>query len=62
MRIESQELEGVGSEHPWYGFSGFKRKFKGEYVAYSGTWDVPILKFRYLIYSILRNLRKRLRK
>ncbi len=27
--------------HPWKGFSTFKRSFGGEYVAYRGTWELP---------------------
>jgi lipid II:glycine glycyltransferase (peptidoglycan interpeptide bridge formation enzyme) len=32
----------VGVEnHPWEGFSKFKRSFGGEYKFYSGTWELP---------------------
>ncbi len=27
--------------HPWNGFSKFKRSFGGEYRAYRGTWELP---------------------
>lgn len=32
----------IGQEnHPWSGFSKFKRSFGGEYLAYRGTWELP---------------------
>ncbi|HVI69549.1 MAG TPA: peptidoglycan bridge formation glycyltransferase FemA/FemB family protein [Magnetospirillaceae bacterium] len=27
--------------HPWSGFSQFKKSFGGEYLAYRGTWELP---------------------
>jgi lipid II:glycine glycyltransferase (peptidoglycan interpeptide bridge formation enzyme) len=34
--------EGAGPDHPWYGFSDFKKKFGGQVVERAGTWDIPI--------------------
>lgn len=41
-------------KHPWYGFTKFKKSFGGEVVTYSGTYDLPIRKIRYRLYSIIR--------
>lgn len=40
--------------HPWYGFSQYKRSFGGELVNYAGTWDLPIEKGKYGIYRVVR--------
>lgn len=48
--------------HPWYGFSQYKKSFGGELVTYSGTWDLPIQKFRYRLYTLLRSLNRLKRK
>jgi lipid II:glycine glycyltransferase (peptidoglycan interpeptide bridge formation enzyme) len=29
-------------DHPWAGFSSFKRSFGGRYKEYAGTWDMPV--------------------
>jgi hypothetical protein len=29
-------------DHPWAGFSKFKRSFGGRFKAYVGTWDLPV--------------------
>jgi lipid II:glycine glycyltransferase (peptidoglycan interpeptide bridge formation enzyme) len=29
-------------DHPWAGFSKFKRSFGGRYHEYAGTWDMPV--------------------
>lgn len=49
-------------KHPWYGFTQFKKSFRGTQVDYSGTWDLPISKVKYRIYQGLRALNRRLRK
>lgn len=41
-------------KHPWYGFTKFKKSFGGDIVTYSGTYDLPIRKIRYRLYSIIR--------
>ncbi|MBX4188810.1 peptidoglycan bridge formation glycyltransferase FemA/FemB family protein [Candidatus Saccharibacteria bacterium] len=40
----------AGPKHPWYGFSGFKKKFGGEVVERAGTWDFP-LTAKYKLYK-----------
>ncbi|MDO4919179.1 peptidoglycan bridge formation glycyltransferase FemA/FemB family protein [Kocuria sp.] len=44
-------------EHPWTGFSAFKRSFGGADVALGGTWDVPVSLPRYNAYRALRTAR-----
>ena len=43
--------------HPWSGFSSFKRSFGGADVALGGTWDVPVSRSRYAAYRALRSAR-----
>lgn len=59
------DLWGVAPEdqpnHKWAGFTAFKKSFGGREVAYPGTWDLPIKKFRYGAYQLARKLREQLR-
>lgn len=48
-------------EHPWAGFSAFKRSFGGIDVPLGGTWDVPVSAVRYRAYRFMRSARDRLR-
>jgi len=41
--------------HPWAGFSQFKRAFGGDEINYLGTWDLPLKAWRYRLY---RNARR----
>lgn len=36
--------------HPWTGFTRFKRAFGGEAIAYTGTWELPIKTMKYKLY------------
>ncbi len=47
--------------HPWYGFTQYKKSFGGQQVDYSGTWDLPIKRMRYRIYGWLRRINRRKR-
>lgn len=47
-------------DHPWNGFSTFKRSFGGEYVAYRGTWELPAHPF-YQLYRGVYQAHKQLR-
>lgn len=44
--------------HPWYGFTEYKKSFGGERVDYAGTWDLPVKKYRYLVYKIIRKVNR----
>ncbi|MBG6217243.1 lipid II:glycine glycyltransferase (peptidoglycan interpeptide bridge formation enzyme) [Arthrobacter sp. CAN_A6] len=45
-------------EHPWAGFSRFKRSFGGYEVEYPGSWDLPVNALMYRAYSMARGLRE----
>lgn len=42
------------ADHPWAGFSNFKRSFGGHQVDYAGTWELPVRRVNYRIYRALR--------
>ena len=48
-------------EHPWAGFSRFKRSFGGSEVEYPGTWDLPVNTLLYNAYGASRKARTILR-
>ena len=49
-------------KHPWYGFSKFKMSFGGKLLTFTGTYDLPINKSKYRLYSLLRPINKLKRK
>lgn len=46
--------DGAGPEHPWAGFSQFKRAFGGREVERVGTWDLPLKPVKYRAYLAAR--------
>lgn len=54
------DLFGIAPEdepnHPWAGFSKFKRTFGGYQHDYLGTWELPVRRLNYWIYSAARRL------
>lgn len=44
------------TDHPWSGFSEFKRSFGGHQVDYDGTWELPVKKLSYGVYSLARRV------
>lgn len=48
--------------HPWAGFTAFKKSFGGSEKSYSGTWDLPLNPRKYSLYTHLRSLNRSLRK
>jgi lipid II:glycine glycyltransferase (peptidoglycan interpeptide bridge formation enzyme) len=44
----------AGAEHPWAGFSQFKRAFGGREVERVGTWDLPLKPLKYRAYLAAR--------
>lgn len=45
-------------DHPWFGFSQFKRSFGGEQFDYAGTWEIPVRKLRYNFILLIRKIFK----
>lgn len=46
-------------KHKWAGITSFKKGFGGEMVSYLGTYDIPIKKSKYKLYSLAQSLRGR---
>lgn len=46
--------DGADEKHPWFGFTTFKKSFDGHPKYYSGTYDIPIRHFRFIVYKLLR--------
>ncbi len=42
--------------HSWAGITRFKRGFGGAYVAYRGTYDLPVNRFWYTVYAFVKRL------
>ena len=51
--------DGADKNHPWYGFTSFKKMFKGTHRHYSGTYDIPIKRLRYQMYKCLRAINRK---
>lgn len=48
--------------HPWYGFTQYKKSFGGFERDYTGTYDLPLNKTKYSLYKKLRTVNRKLRK
>jgi lipid II:glycine glycyltransferase (peptidoglycan interpeptide bridge formation enzyme) len=53
--------EDAAPNHPWYGFSAYKKKFGGEIVQTAGTWDIPISQ-KYRLYRSAQTAHRILRR
>ena len=53
--------EGAPKNHPWAGFTNFKKTFAGYEVDYAGTYDLVLNKTKYDLYKMLRKVKTRLR-
>lgn len=42
--------------HPWTGFTKFKRAFGGQDVSYTGRWELPIAGLKYRLYRTAKRL------
>ena len=51
--------EGAPSNHPWSGFTAFKKSFAGQEVTYTGTYDIPLNYPKYRLYQFLRFIKGR---
>lgn len=54
--------ENADKNHPWAGFTKFKKSFGGQEVVYAGTHDIIRKPAKYRLYKILRRLNRFLRK
>ena len=54
--------ENADKNHPWAGFTKFKKSFGGQEVVYVGTHDIIRKPAKYRLYKILRKLNRFLRK
>jgi lipid II:glycine glycyltransferase (peptidoglycan interpeptide bridge formation enzyme) len=64
--MKKMDLYGIAPDdapdnHPWAGFSSFKKKFGGEIIQHAGTWDIP-LTGRYWLNRSAKNFRKLFRR
>lgn len=50
------------TNHPWSGFSSFKRSFGGKEVSYAGTWELPVNKLNYSLLTVMRIIVKLFKK
>lgn len=50
--------DGAPEDHPWQGFTAFKKTFAGTEKQYQGTHDLILSPARYKLYSLLRRLRR----
>ncbi len=54
--------ENAPKDHPWQGFTNFKKTFAGFEVDYSGTYDLVLNPSKYRLYSLLRKFNRLIRK
>ena len=50
--------DGAGKDHPWYGFTAFKKTFNGHEQKYAGTYDLILNPTRYKLFNLLKKLNK----
>ena len=49
--------DGAPENHPWAGFTAFKKTFQGREEHYPGTHDLVLKPFRYKLYQLARKLK-----
>lgn len=54
--------ENAPKNHPWAGFTAFKKTFAGTEVDYAGTYDVILNPAKYHLYRLFRTLNRFIRK
>ena len=54
--------DGSPSDHPWAGFTAFKKTFSGTEVDYAGTYDLILRPAKYKLYQLFRKINQLLRK
>lgn len=50
--------EGAPENHPWVGFTNFKKTFAGYEQDHAGTYDIVMNPFKYKLYQIFRKIRR----
>lgn len=63
MGARTHDLWGVapahaGPEHPWYGYSLFKKGFGGRFVSWAGSWELVIDPLLYGLRDVASRLRR----
>ena len=54
--------ENAPKNHPWIGFTKFKKSFGGEAKSYVGTYDLILNRPKYTLYNLVRKLNRFFRK
>lgn len=54
--------EGAPDNHPWAGFTNFKKTFAGHEVDYAGTYDIILNPAKYKLYQLFRYLNRFIRR
>ncbi len=54
--------EDATKNHPWYGFTKFKKSFGGREIQYCGTFDLVFRPEQYRLYSFARKINRKIRK
>lgn len=50
--------EGAPANHPWAGFTNFKKTFSGYQQDHAGTYDLVLSPTKYKLYQLLRKIRR----
>ena len=64
MGARTHDLWGVapadaGPDHPWWGYSLFKKGFDGRFVSWAGSWDLVVDPLTYRLRDLASSLRGR---
>ena len=54
--------ENAAKDHPWAGFTAFKKTFAGKEVDYAGTYDMILRPAKYKAYQLFRKVNRLIRK
>lgn len=54
--------EGAPANHPWAGFTNFKKTFAGHEVDYAGTYDIVLNPAKYHFYQLTRRVNRFIRR
>ena len=50
--------ENAGPDHPWAGFTNFKKTFAGKEFDHAGTYDIILNRTKYNLYKVLRKINR----